>query len=124
MKRLATVTKNNLRQVRHNRIRATLVGSAQAPRLSVFRGLRSVNAQLIDDSSGKTLVAVKSAEVKDVKVEGKTGKVAAAYAVGKALAEKAKAKGITTAVFDRGGYRYHGRVQAVADGAREGGLQF
>lgn len=124
MKRLATVTKNNLRQVRHSRIRATLVGSAQAPRLSVFRSLRAMNAQLIDDASGKTLVAVKSEEVKAVKVEGKAGKVATAYAVGKTLAEKAKAKGITTAVFDRGGYRYHGRVQALADGAREGGLQF
>ncbi len=124
MKRLATVTKNNLRQVRHSRIRATLVGSAQAPRLSVFRSLRTVTAQLIDDASGKTLAAVSSADMKEVKVEGKTGKVAQAYAVGKALAEKAKAKGITAAVFDRGGYRYHGRVQAVAEGAREGGLQF
>jgi large subunit ribosomal protein L18 len=80
--------------------------------------------QLIDDVSGKTLCAVKSAEVKTGKVEGKTGKVAMAYLVGKKLAEKALALGITSVVFDRGGYRYHGRIAAVADGAREGGLKF
>jgi large subunit ribosomal protein L18 len=124
MKRLATITKNALRQIRHKRVRARLVGSATTPRLSVFRSLRSVTAQLIDDASGKTLVFVKSADLKDAKVEGKTAKVGAAYAVGQALAEKAKAKGITTVVFDRGGYRFHGRVAAVAEGARAGGLQF
>lgn len=83
-----------------------------------------MTVQLIDDNTGKTLAFAKSSDLKAPKVEGKTSKVAAAFAVGKVLAEKAKALGITKAVFDRGGYRYHGRVEAVAAGAREGGLQF
>lgn len=124
MKRTVKETKNSLRQVRHDRVRARLFGTKEAPRLSVFRSLRSMTVQLIDDSSGKTLAFVKSSDLKAPKVEGKTTKVGAAYAVGKALAEKAKALGITKAIFDRGGYRYHGRVEAVAAGAREGGLQF
>lgn len=124
MKRLLNKTKNNLRQVRHARVRATVKGTKETPRLSVFRGLRSLVTQLIDDSSGKTLCAVKSAEVKEAKVEGKEGKVALAYLVGQKLAEKAIALGIKAVVFDRGGYRYHGRVAAVAEGARAGGLKF
>lgn len=124
MKRLINKTKSSLRQVRHARVRARVKGTKELPRLSVFRGLRSLVTQLIDDANGKTLCAVKSAEVKDGKVEGKTGKVAEAYLVGKKLAEKAAALGIKAIVFDRGGYRYHGRVAAVADGAREGGLKF
>lgn len=124
MKRLLNKSKNNLRQVRHARVRATVKGTKETPRLSVFRGLRSLVTQLIDDTSGKTLCAVKSAEVKETKVEGKTGKVALAYLVGQKLAEKAAALGIKSVVFDRGGYRYHGRVAAVAEGARAGGLKF
>lgn len=124
MKRLLNKTKNNLRQVRHARVRARVQGTKDIPRLSVFRGLRSLVTQLIDDTTGKTLCAVKSAEVKNEKAEGRTGKVAEAYLVGKKLAEKAIALGVKTAVFDRGGYRYHGRVAAVAEGAREGGLKF
>ncbi len=124
MKRLLTKTKNALRQVRHNRVRKQVKGTAVCPRLSVFRGVRSTIAQLIDDAQGKTLCFVKSAEVKGGKAEGKTTKVAEAFLVGKALAEKAKAMKINQAVFDRGGYKYHGRVAAVADGAREGGLVF
>lgn len=125
MKRIIT-SKNSLRQVRHARIRATLIGSASIPRLSIFRGLKSITAQLIDDSAGKTLCFVKSADPKKstVPVEGKTTKVAAGFLVGKELAEAAKAKGITKVIFDRGGYSYHGRVAAVAEGARAGGLQF
>lgn len=119
MKRIFHKTKNALRQVRHKRIRAKISGTAQTPRLSVFRGLRSINAQLIDDVKGNTLCQVRSAEVKAEK-----GKISAAFAVGKLLAEKATAKKITKVVFDRGGYRYHGRVKALADGAREGGLKF
>jgi len=124
MKRLIIKTKNALRSIRHDRVRMTLKGTAEKPRLSVFRGLKSITAQIIDDQAGKTLCFVKSTDMKKVSVEGKSAKVAAAYAVGKALAEQAVAKGITKVVFDRGGYEYHGRVAAVAEGARAGGLQF
>ncbi len=124
MKRLLTTTKNKLRQVRHLRIRATVKGSAEKPRLSVFRSNKAMELQLIDDAAGKTLCAVKTTEVKGAKPEGRTAKAAVGYLAGKLLAEKAVAKGIKTVVFDRGGYNYHGRVAAVADGAREGGLTF
>ena len=123
MKRIIT-TKNDLRQVRHQRVRATLKGTAQKPRLSVYRALRSTIAQLIDDSNGKTLCYVSSSSLKAAKVEGKAAKVAAAHTVGTELAKKAVALGIKTVVFDRGGYQYQGRVEAVADGARAGGLIF
>jgi large subunit ribosomal protein L18 len=125
MKRLKHATKNKLRQERHARVRKTLSGTAQRPRLSVFRSLRGMMAQLIDDETGKTLCSVASVEIKGKeKTEGRAGKVAVSYLIGKKLAEKAKEKKITKAVFDRGGYSYHGRVQAVAEGAREGGLAF
>ncbi|MBI5729411.1 MAG: 50S ribosomal protein L18 [Candidatus Magasanikbacteria bacterium] len=120
---MATKSNNDIRQVRHARVRSRLRGTASTPRLSVFRGLKAVTAQLVDDTAGKTLCFVKSSDLKKIKSsEGQTGKVAAAYATGLALAEKAKALGITKAVFDRGGYSYHGRVAAVAEGARAGGL--
>jgi len=122
MKRLTDKNKSNLRQIRHKRIMVS--GTYDKPRLSVFRGLRSMVAQLIDDQSGKTLCYVKTSEVKKAAVEGRSGKVAMSYLVGKTLAEKAKALGIAKAVFDRAGYKYHGRVQAVAEGARDGGIQF
>lgn len=124
MKRLLNKTKNALRQVRHARVRAKLSGTASTPRLSVFRSLRGTTVQLIDDTAGKTLCCASTTEIKDAKVEGKVGKVAKSFLLGKLLAERAKAKKIETVVFDRGGYKYHGRVQAVADGAREGGLKF
>lgn len=124
MRRLTEKTKNALRQIRHRRVRARVRGTAEAPRLSVFRGLRSLIVQLVDDEAGKTLCAVHSREIKNAAAGERKGKVAAAYSIGKALAEKAKGKGIAKVVFDRGGYRYHGRVQAVAEGARDGGLQF
>ncbi len=123
MKRLLTTTKNKLRQVRHLRVRAMVKGSAEKPRLSVFRSNKAMELQLIDDAAGKTLCAVKTTDVKG-KAEGRTAKAAVGYLAGKMLAEKATAKGIKTVVFDRGGYNYHGRVAAVADGAREGGLTF
>lgn len=102
-------------------IRAKVRGTAQRPRLSVFRSNKEIYAQLIDDVAGQTLASASSTEkalkaTKGTKIEQATG-------VGKALAEKAKAAGITTVVFDRGGYLYHGRVKALADGAREGGLK-
>jgi large subunit ribosomal protein L18 len=124
MKRFTSTTKNKLRQVRHARVRAMVQGTAEKPRLSVFRGNKAMQLQLIDDAAGKTLCAVSTAEVKKQTVEGRSAKAGLGFLAGKLLAEKAMQKGIKTAVFDRAGYSYHGRVAAVADGAREGGLQF
>lgn len=122
MKRIAS-SHNHIRQVRHTRVRARVIGTAQKPRLSVFRSLRALEVQLVDDTAGKTLASVRTTELKKPStVEGKSTKVAAGFLIGKLIAEKAKGKGIVAAVFDRGGYRYHGRVAAVAEGAREGGL--
>lgn len=109
---------------RSARIRARVIGSAQRPRLAVFRSAKHISAQLIDDASGKTLAAATDAKMKKADAEGMDAKIAKAFTVGKELAEKAKKAGITAAVFDRGGYTYHGRVKALADGARAGGLEF
>ena len=106
---------------RHKRVRAKVSGTPERPRLNVFRSATNIYAQIIDDVTGKTLVAASSLE-KDFSCEGT--KTDAAKQVGINVAERAKAKGIETVVFDRGGYVYHGRVKALAEGAREGGLQF
>ncbi len=109
---------------RHKRVRAKVSGTAARPRMNVFRSLTGIYAQLVDDSQGVTLV---SASTLDHELKGQmTGKKKSEQAklVGLAVAERAKAAGITAVIFDRGGYRYHGRVKAVADGAREGGLEF
>jgi large subunit ribosomal protein L18 len=113
------------RKRRHLRIRKKVRGSSERPRLTVYRSLNHIYAQLVDDLAGRTLLTVSSLD-KDVKSEvgGVKGKVAAGKLVGKTLAVKAKEKGIDRVCFDRGGYLYHGRVKAVADGAREGGLTF
>lgn len=103
------------------RVRAKISGTAQRPRLSVFRSAKNIYAQIIDDVAGVTLA---SASTLDKGFEGFGGNVAAAKKVGLAVAEAAKAKGIEEVVFDRGGFVYHGRVAAVAEGAREGGLKF
>ncbi len=124
MKRIGATSKNANRQLRHVRVRQKVAGTAAKPRLSVFRGVRSMVAQLIDDTTGKTICAATTKEVGAKKVEGKTTKVAAAYLTGQLLAERAVAQKITQVSFDRGGYKYHGRVAALADGARAGGLQF
>lgn len=124
MRRLTKKNKNGLRQIRHARVRAHMSGTQARPRLSVFRSLRSITAQLINDETGKTLAQASGKEVAKEKAEGLTGKIATASLVGKKIAEKAKAAGITKVVFDRGGYQYHGRVAALADGARAGGLEF
>lgn len=124
MKRIFHPSKNARRHVRHARVRARIVGTADRPRLSVFRGNRSLVAQLIDDASGQTLAQANSRKLTATPVEGKQGKVAAAFLVGQTIAAAARAKGITKVIFDRGGYQYHGRVAAVADGARAGGLKF
>lgn len=112
--------KNKLRLKRHRRIRGKISGTAERPRLSIFRSNKNIYAQLIDDVAGVTLA---SASTLDENVSGAT-KVEQAAAVGKAIAEAAKAKNISTVVFDRSGYLYHGRVQALADAARENGLDF
>jgi large subunit ribosomal protein L18 len=113
------------RKRRHLRIRAKVNGSTERPRLTVYRSLNHIYAQLVDDLGGRTLLSVSSRDASLVsEVKASKGKVAAGKLVGKALAARAKEKGIQSVCFDRGGYLYHGRVKAVADGAREGGLTF
>lgn len=107
-----------VRERRKHRVRARIRGTATLPRLTVFRSNKGVYAQLVDDAAGKTLVQAASRDVK-----GAASKTAAAQAVGKLIAERAKAAGIAAAVFDRGAYRYHGRVKALAESARAGGLK-
>lgn len=126
MKVIRFKTKEEKRGRRATRVRAKVVGTIERPRLSVFRSNKHVSAQLIDDTLGKTLFSASDKEIKlPVKKEkGVQTKVLASQAVGKLLAEKAVAKKVTKAVFDRAGYRFTGRVKAVAEGAREGGLQF
>ncbi len=111
--------KRDKRQLRHTRVRKTIIGKTDRPRLSVFRSNSQIYAQIIDDKTGKTLVAASSSELK-----AKSAKADAATQVGTSIAEKAKAKGINTVVFDRGGYAYHGRVKALAEAARAAGLEF
>jgi large subunit ribosomal protein L18 len=115
-------TRHELRARRHLRVRKKVAGTAERPRLVVFRSLKHIYAQLVDDNRGVCLLGVSDGS-EGVTVEG-AGKVGRAKGVGKALAAKAKAAGVTQVVFDRAGYRYHGRVKAVADGAREAGLEF
>ena len=116
-----TVNKNAMRLKRHVRVRGKISGTPECPRLNVFRSNANIYAQIIDDVNGVTLVAANTLE-KDF--EGATGNVEAAKKVGAVLAERAKAKGIEQVVFDRGGYIFHGRVAALAEGAREAGLKF
>ena len=115
------IDKNAMRMKRHIRVRGKISGTPECPRLNVFRSNANIYAQIIDDVNGVTLVAANTLE-KDF--EGATGNIEAAKKVGTVLAERAKAKGIEDVVFDRGGYLYHGRVAALAEGAREGGLNF
>jgi large subunit ribosomal protein L18 len=121
------MTKNSrakARLRRHGRVRKNLAGTAQRPRLAVFRSITEIYAQVVDDGAGNTLVSASSVdkELRE-KVKG-LKKSEQAKLVGKTVAERAKSKGITAVVFDRGGFQYIGRVKALADGAREGGLQF
>ena len=117
---MATKNRQELRQARHSRLRKTISGTTEQPRLSVFRSLKHISAQIIDDTTGTTLVAASTVE-KDLGVKGG---VEGAKVIGAKLAERAKEKGISAVVFDRGGNRYHGQVAALAEGAREGGLEF
>jgi large subunit ribosomal protein L18 len=123
---MATISKKKTaaRERRHRRVRGKVEGTAQRPRLNIFRSLDNIYAQVIDDVAGHTLASASTVDKGIAKeVQGKN-KVEAAKIVGKVLAERAKGAGINQVVFDRGGYRYHGRVAALADGAREAGLEF
>ena len=115
---MTVLTKNQARLKRRRRVRAKVVGTAERPRISVFRSNRGIHAQLVDDIAGRTLAAVvwTESDLRSLKPMEQAGKA------GELLAERAKAAGVDAAVFDRGGYRYHGRVKAFADGVREGGL--
>ena len=117
---IKSVSRNELRKVRHARVRNKVKGTNECPRLNVFRSNSNIFAQIIDDEKGVTLVSSSSIELK-IK---NGGNAEGAKLVGKDIAEKAKKAGITNVVFDRGGYQYHGRVEALADAARENGLEF
>jgi large subunit ribosomal protein L18 len=117
---MSTLTKRQARERRHRRVRGKVAGTATRPRLAVFRSNRGIFAQLVDDQSGRTLASASWLGLKSFK----GNKTDQAAEVGKSLAAAAKQAGIETCVFDRGGYLYHGRVKALAEGAREGGLQF
>ena len=119
---MTTLTRREARERRHRRVRRKVSGTAERPRLVVFRSNRGISAQLVDDLEGRTLAAAELARSCGSSFKG--NKTEQAAAVGKALADAAKQAGIEQAVFDRGGYLYHGRVQALADAAREGGLNF
>ncbi len=114
------------RQRRHFRVRNKVRGTESRPRLVVFRSLKHMEGQIINDDAGQTLFGLSTLteDLKGFSAEGQNKRVEQAYAAGKLLAERAKSQGIEIVVFDRGGYRYHGRVKAFADGAREGGLEF
>ena len=115
------ISKNEIRERVHTRIRKKLKGTTERPRLAIFRSVAHIYAQVIDDTKGVTLVAANSTEGAEKK---SGGNVAAAKEIGKRVAERAKEQGIKHVVFDRGGYIYHGRVKALADAAREAGLEF
>ena len=117
---MSTLTVREARERRHRRVRGKLTGTAERPRLVVFRSNRGIEAQLVDDVEGRTLAAASWLQLKKLK----GNKSAQAAEVGKLLAQRAREAGVEAAVFDRGGYLYHGRVKALADAAREGGLRF
>jgi large subunit ribosomal protein L18 len=119
---MATSSKNDVRVRIHTRIRHRVSGSEARPRLAVFRSLKHIYAQVIDDRKGHTVAAASSGEKNSSVTSG--GNVAGAKEIGKLIAERAKAKGVTKVVFDRGGYLYHGRIKALADAARAAGLEF
>ncbi|MCS7012978.1 MAG: 50S ribosomal protein L18 [Chloroherpetonaceae bacterium] len=118
------ILKRKRREKIRARVRAKIRGTAERPRLSVYRSLKHIYAQIIDDEKGETLVAITSNSKAFAPMLNGKKKVEVSREIGRMLAEKAKAKGITKVAFDRNGYRYHGRVKALADGAREGGLEF
>jgi large subunit ribosomal protein L18 len=116
--------KELLRKKRHRRVRYKVIGTAERPRLNVSRSIQHIYAQLIDDTTGNTVASASTVDA-TLRADLKSGgNVEAAKAVGKLIAERGQEKGISSVVFDRGGYKYHGRIQALADSAREAGLQF
>ncbi len=121
---MGTKSRRDARKHRHRRVRAKLSGTSERPRLNVYRSLDNIYAQVIDDINGHTLVSASTVDKEVAEKVKDMNKVDAATEVGKTVAERAKQVGITTIVFDRGGYRYHGRIKALAEGAREGGLDF
>ena len=123
-KPVAKLTRAEHRRIIHRRVRQRVAGEEGRPRLSVFRSLKHIYAQVVDDATGRTLVAASTLDKKVREQASYGGNVAAAKVVGRALGERAKQAGITRVVFDRGGYQYHGRVKALADAAREAGLKF
>jgi len=121
---MAKKTRSLARERRHIRVRKTVVGTTARPRLNVFKSLSGIYAQIIDDNDGNTLISASTVD-KELREQMKgMKKTEQAKAIGKAMAERAKSKGISSVVFDCGGFRYVGRIKALADGAREGGLQF
>ena len=122
--RVRRLSKDLHRQRIHERVRTRVEGTTERPRLSVYRSTGHIYAQVIDDTSGKTLASASSVDGESKKKVKGGGNIASAKVIGKTVAERAKAAGVTKVVFDRGGYKYHGRVKALADAAREAGLQF
>ncbi|HEY1483867.1 MAG TPA: 50S ribosomal protein L18 [Candidatus Acidoferrum sp.] len=122
--RVSKLSKNQSRQRVHSRVRTKVSGTPERPRLCVYRSVGHIYTQIIDDRSGRTLVSASSVDKETKKSLKGGGNIASAKAVGKYIAERAKAAGVVKVVFDRGGYKYHGRVKALADAAREAGLQF
>ncbi|WP_309714374.1 50S ribosomal protein L18 [Armatimonas sp.] len=118
-----SLNRNATRLQRHTRIRKRMHGDAERPRLSIYRSLNHIYAQIVNDEEGRTLAAASSLD-KDLRVAANGGNLEGAQAVGKLIAERAQAAGVTKVVFDRGGYLYHGRIKSLADAAREGGLEF
>ena len=118
------ISRDDHRRRIHQRVRTRVTGTTQRPRLCVFRSLNHIYAQVIDDRDGRTLASASSLDEQTRQQTKGGGNIAAAKVVGKAIAERAKAAGVETVVFDRGGYKYHGRVQALAQAAREAGLKF
>jgi large subunit ribosomal protein L18 len=119
----STKDKQEARSRRHFRVRKKVAGTAERPRLAVFRSNKHISAQVIDDRSGRTVASASTVE-KSLRDGGSTGNRSAATTIGRLVAERAKAAGVTQVVFDRGGFQYHGRVAAVAEAAREAGLEF
>ena len=122
--RVRRISKDAHRRRIHNRVRTRVSGTTERPRLCVYRSLGHIYTQVIDDATGKTLASASSVDKETKKGLKGGGNIAAAKVIGKAIADRAKAAGVSKVVFDRGGYKYHGRVKALADAAREAGLQF
>jgi len=122
--RVRNISKDSHRRRIHERVRTRVMGTTERPRLCVYRSLGHIYTQVIDDRTGQTLASASSVDKETKKNLKGGGNIAAAKVIGKAIADRAKAVGVTKVVFDRGGYKYHGRVKALADAAREAGLQF